>query len=205
MTAPTVVRKSHVFATRAEALGVFFERAGEAPRLLAFDEDVGCPLHNALVALEWGVAVGVLHDSDLIHAARLGGESAAVMVERKHDGKPAFVYMGPRIDAPPTYLQDGAVLYDQPGVRAIEFAQRAPALAHFLRTTGGVGSVVSLLSRRAPDLMHLKRWLSSLFQEPVPELSNVMIAGWFATSGGGCLFAPVEEGGPYHYEELGRE
>jgi hypothetical protein len=43
-------RSIHTFSDRAEALGHFFARAGEAPRIVAFDEEMGCPLLNALSA-----------------------------------------------------------------------------------------------------------------------------------------------------------
>ena len=39
-------------------------RAGEAPRLLAFDDALGCPVETALAALEWTGAVGILLDDD---------------------------------------------------------------------------------------------------------------------------------------------
>jgi hypothetical protein len=186
-------------------LGHFFQRAGDAPRLVAYDEDMGCPLHNALAAVEWTVTVGILEDTDLIHAARLAGETAAAVVERRVEGRRKFVYLGPRVDAPPTDPYEGSLLYDQPGVRAYEFAQRAHALAHFLRATQGVGGVFSILSRRAPELRHLRRWLGAVYRQPTPGLSNILLAGWFATSGGGVLFAPAVGGDPFVYEEVGAE
>ncbi len=181
---------TRAFADRATALGHFFQRAGEAPRFLAYDDELGCPLHNALATLEWTTGVGILDDSDLLHAARLSGENAAAMVERRRDGRRIYVYMGPRMDAPPADPYEGSLLYDEPGVRAFEFAQRVHALAHFLRATQGVGGVISMLSRRAPELRHVRRWLGSLFGSPDIEVSNHMLAGWFATSGGGVLFVP---------------
>jgi hypothetical protein len=205
MTMPAVSRSSRTWVSRAEALGHFFERAGDAPRLVAFDEDMGCPLHNSLAAVEWTVAVGILNDDDLIHAARLAGETAAAVVERRGEGHRRFVYLGPRMDAPPADPYEGSLLYDEPGVRAFEFAQRAHALAHFLRATQGVGGVLSVLSRRAPELRHVRRWLSAVFRHPVPGVSNLLLAGWFATTGGGVLFAPEVSGDPYIYEEVGAE
>ena len=203
MTLPAVSRTNQSFADRAGALGCFFQRAGEAPRLVAFDEELGCPLHNALAALEWTLAVGILNDRDLIHAARLSGETAAAVVERRRDGNRLFAYLGPRMDAPPTDPFEGSLLYDEPGVRAYEFAQRALGLAHFLRATQGVGAVIALLSRRAPELQHVRRWLAALFREPGPEVSNVLLAGWFTATGGGVLFAPSVVGDPYVYQEMG--
>jgi hypothetical protein len=178
MTTPTVSRATHSFADRASALALFFQRAGEAPRLLAYDDELGCPLHSALSSLEWTLTVGILADTDMIHAARLGGEYAAEPYE-------------------------GSLLYDEPGVRAFEFAQRAHAVAHFLRATQGVGGVVSMLSRRAPELLHVRRWLAAVFEEPPADLSNLMLAGWFATTGGGVLFTPGASGKPYVYQEVG--
>jgi hypothetical protein len=205
MTVPAISRSTHTWQGRGEALGYFFERAGEAPRLIAYDPDLGCPLHNALAALEWTLAVGVLNDSDLVHAARLSGEDAAAVVERHLDGKRRFLYLGPRIDAPPADPYEGSLLYDEPGVRAFEFVQRAHAVAHFLRATQGVGGVLSLLSKRAPELLHARRWLAAVFESPSPDVSNNMLAGWFATSGGGILFAPAHPGEPYVYEEVEAE
>lgn len=202
MTSPAISRSTRTWPDRADALGYFFQRAGEAPRLIAYDEDLGCPLHNALAALEWTLAVGVLADTDLIHAARLGGEFAAAVIERRGEGHRKFLYLGPRMDAPPSQPYEGSLLFDEPGVRAFEFAQRAHAVAHFLRATQGVGGVLSLLSRRAPELRHARRWLSAVFEQPAPEVSNILLAGWFATTGGGVLFAPSAPGDPYVYHEV---
>jgi len=202
MSDPEVSRSTRTFTDRAEALGHFFQRAGEAPRFVAYDEEMGCPLHNALAALEWTMAVGILFDDDLIHAARMSGEAAAAMVERKRDARRLFLYMGPRMDAPPADPYEGSLLYDEPGVRAFEFAQRVHALAHFLRATQGVGGVISMLSRRAPELKHVRRWLGALFQPPTPDISNLMLAGWFATTGGGVLFIPRTPSEPFIYDEV---
>ena len=126
MTSPqTLVVRT--FADRAEGLSHFVLRAGEAPRLLAFDDVLGCPVETALAALEWTGAVGILPDDDLLHAARLTSETAAAVVERKgRDGR-QFVYLGPRLDAPPMDVFEGAILFDEPGVKAVEFSQRAHA------------------------------------------------------------------------------
>jgi hypothetical protein len=193
---------TQAFEDRAAALGHFFQHAAEAPRFLAYDEEMGCPLHSALATIEWTIGVGILSDTDLLHAARLSGESAAAMVERKRDGRRIYVYLGPRMDAPPADPYEGSLLYDEPGVRAFEFAQRVHALAHFLRATQGVGGVISMLSRRAPELRHVRRWLSVLFKTPGPEVSNLMLAAWFATNGCGVLFVPKSAGAPYVYREV---
>lgn len=204
MTVPTVSRATQTFADRADALGYFFQRAGEAPRIVAYDDEVGCPLMNALASLEWTMAVGILDEGDLVHAARLG-ETAAAVVERRREGRRIYVYLGPRMDAPPADPYEGSLLYDEPGVRAYEFAHRPHALAHFLRATQGAGAVFSFLSRRAPELRHVRRWIGALFQEAVPRVSNQLLAGWFATGGGGMLFLPAAAGDPYVYEEVGIE
>ena len=203
MTGPPESRTTQTFTDRAEALGYFFQRAGEAPRLIAYNDQVGCPLHTALAALEWTLAVGILDLGDLIHAGRLSGDAAAAMVERRREGRRIYVYLGPRMDAPPADPYEGTLLYDEPGVRAYEFAQKVHAHAHFLRATQGAGTVVSMLSKRAPELRHVKRWLAAMFQEPAPAVSNQLLAGWFATGGGGVLFLPIGDSEPYIYAEVG--
>ena len=67
------------FLDRAEGLSHFFLRAGEAPRLIAYDDVAGCPVETALGALEWTGAVGILPDDDQVHAARLTTETAAAV------------------------------------------------------------------------------------------------------------------------------
>ena len=205
MTVPAISRSTFSTTDRAEALGHFFRRAGEAPRIMAYDEDLGCPLQTGLGALEWTTTVGILHPDDLLHAARLSAESAAALVERRRGDHRVYVYMGPRMDAPPVDPHEGTMLYDEPGVRAYEFAQRANAIAHFLRATQGVGGVISMLSRRAPELLHVRRWLVTIFEDPPEGVSNVLLAGWFATTGGGVLFAPTTDGEPFVYVEVGAE
>src|SRR5688572_14370098 len=158
MAVPATSRILRTFEDRADALAHFFYRAGEAPRLLAYDDAVGCPLDQALAALEWTAQVGILAPDDLIHAARLGPDSAAAVVERKDGDQRLYTYFGPRVDAPPADPYEGTLLYDEPGVRAYMFAQRGHAIAHFLRATHGVGAVLSLLARRAPEVRHIRRW-----------------------------------------------
>jgi hypothetical protein len=139
MTSPqTLVVRT--FTDRAEGLSHFVLRAGEAPRLLAFDDALGCPVETALAALEWTGAVGILPDDDLLHAARLTSETAAAVIERRSAEGRRFVYLGPRLDAPPMDVFEGAVLFDEPGVKAVEFTQRAHALAHFFRATRAAGA-----------------------------------------------------------------
>jgi len=191
------------FADRAEGLAHFVLRAGEAPRLFAFDEATGCPADNALSALEWTGAVGILRDDDLLHAGRLSGETAAAVIERKDEKGRCFVYLGPRLDAPPMDVFEGAVLFDEPGVKAVEFRQRAHALAHFLRATSGSGSLLALLGRRAPELRHMRRWLGSILEQL--DTPRPMVAGWFAASSAGVLFTFTEGEPTWRYIEVGLE
>ena len=202
MATPTtlVVR---TFADRAEGLSHFLLHAGEAPRLLAFDDSFGCPIETALSALEWTGAVGILQDDDLLHSGRLTSETAAAVVERKTDKGRRYVYLGPRLDAPPMDVFEGAVLFDEPGVKAVEFSQRAHALAHFLRATAGSGALLALLGRRAPELRHMRRWLPSIVKEL--DLPRPLVGGWFAASAAGCLFTSNEGEPDYRYIEVGLE
>ena len=160
-------------------------------------------METALAALEWTRVVGILRDDDLLHAGRLTSETAAAVVERKTDQGRQFVYLGPRLDAPPMDVFEGAVLYDEPGVKAVEFTQRAHALAHFLRATSGVGALMALLSRRAPEVRHLRRWLGPILQEL--DAPRPLMAGWFAATAAGCLFAYPEGEAVSRYIEVGLE
>lgn len=192
------------FTDRADGLAHFMLRAGEAPRLIAFDDAMGCPMENALPALEWTGVVGILQDDDLIHAARLTTESAAAVIERRTDGVRRFVYMGPRLDLPLGEPVEFTVIIDEPGVRALEFTQRTHALSHFLRATAGASGLLSLLARRAPETRHLRRWLASIIHEL--DGSRPMVAGWFAATAAGCLFGSVDDGEPgWRYIEVGLE
>lgn len=192
------------FSDRAEGLAHFVMRAGEAPRLLAFDDAYGCPVENALSALEWTGAVGILRDEDMLHAARLTSDTAAAVIERKaDDGTRGFVYLGPRLDAPPMDMFEGAVLIDEPGVKAVEFTQRAHAVAHFLRATSGTGALVAMLGRRAPEVRYLRRWLGLILEHV--ESPCAMVGGWFAVSSAGVLFTVDESEPSWRYIEVGTE
>src|SRR5438067_7553837 len=103
MTVPATSRQTRTFEDRADALAHFFLRAGEAPRLLAYDDAVGCPLDQGLAAIEWTGAVGILAQDDLIHAARLGADAAPALVERKDADQCVSIYLGRPIDAPPPH------------------------------------------------------------------------------------------------------
>src|SRR5205823_3697616 len=74
MAVPATSRIVRAFEDRADALAHFFQRAGEAPRLIAYDDAVGLPLDQALAALEWTAQVGILAPDDLVHAARRAPE-----------------------------------------------------------------------------------------------------------------------------------
>jgi hypothetical protein len=191
------------FTDRAEGLAHFVLRAGEAPRLFAFDDTNGCPTENALAALEWTGVVGILKDDDLLHAARLTHETAAAVIERRDNQGRCYVYLGPRLDAPPMDVFEGAVLFDEPGVKAVEFRQRAHAVAHFLRATSGVGSLLALLGRRAPELRHMRRWLGPIIEQL--DAPRPMVAGWFAASSAGVLFTFTEGDPTWRYIEVGLE
>jgi hypothetical protein len=201
MAVSATSRVVRTFEDRAEALAHFFVRAGEAPRLLAYDETVGCPLDQALAALEWTAAVGILADDDQVHAARLGPDSAAVLVERRSDDRRTYVYYGPRMEGPLTEPAEGELMVDEPGVRAYRFIERAAALGHFLRATNGQGAVLALLGRRAPELRHIRRWTQTLFSDYVAGDATALLAGWFATSGAGYLFVPAA-GEAFVYREI---
>jgi hypothetical protein len=62
---------------------------------------------------------------------------------------------------------------------------------------------VALLGRRAPELRHLRRWLSPIINQldgPRP-----LLAGWFAVSSAGCLFGSSDPEPTYRYVEVGLE
>jgi hypothetical protein len=192
------------FSDRAEALGHFVIRAGESPRFLAFDDVAGCPVDTALAALEWTGVVGILPDDDLLHAARLTSETAAALVERRTPEGRRFVYLGPRMDAPPMDVFEGRVLFDEPGVKAVEFVQRSHGLAHFFRATAGDGALVSMLGRRAPELRHIRRWFGPVVHEL--DAPSQLLGGWWASAAGGALFVSgYPEDSVYRYIEVGLE
>jgi len=126
------------------------------------------------------------------------------VIERKDGEARVFIYFGPRMDAPPADPYEGTLLYDEPGVRAYIFAQRVHAIAHFLRATQGMSSVISMLSRRAPELRHIRRWTQELFADSGATAfpSTQLLAGWWATGGAGFLFIPPHADDPYTYCEV---
>lgn len=192
------------FADRAEGLGHFFLRAGEAPRLVAYDDVAGCPVETALAALEWTAAVGILPDDDQIHAARLTTDTAAAVVERRSGDGRRYLYLGPRLDPVNLDTSEGTVVFADPvGVKAVEFQQRAHALAFFFRATSGAGAMLSLMGRRAPEIRHLRRWFGAMLREL--DQPRQLIAGWFTTAGAGALFAAADDDMEFRYIEVGTE
>ena len=97
----------------------------------------------------------------------------------------------------------GAVLFDEPGVKAVEFNQRAHAVAHFLRATSGAGALVAMLGRRAPEVRYLRRWLGPILEHIEPPCA--MVGGWFAVSGAGVLFTANGGEPSWRYVEVGAE
>src|SRR3989442_11795763 len=148
-------------------------------------------MDQALAALEWTGAVGILAADDLLHAAQISTDSAAAVVERRQGDQRVFVYFGPQMEAPPADPYEGALLHDEPGVRAYPFGQRVHAIAHFLRATQGSGAVLAMLGRRAPELRHIRRWMQALFAAPGAAQPTQLLAAWFATGGGGGPFLPA--------------
>lgn len=190
------------FTDRAEALAHCILRAGEAPRLVAYDDAVGCPTETLLGALEWTRVLGVLLDEDELHAGRISDETAAAVVERRDQQGRRWIVFGPRLDTVQLEAFEGEVVHDEPGVRAVAFADRALALAHFLRLTSGAGAIIAQLGRRAPEMRHVRRWLAPIVYEL--DGPRRLIAGWFAVGGGGALFVgDPDADDPYRYIEVG--
>lgn len=200
-------RSSEEFGDRAEALAAFLQAAGPAPRLITVDDSAGCPLYYALAALQWTGETGLFQLSDRLHAAWFAAETGVAVIERTVEGKPAYRFLGPRIEAPQKAPVDGTPVVDEMYVLGYEFTERWNAIAHFLVTTQGRGALLSLFAARAPLLEHVKRWLLELFQGPVPEGADHLNAAWFSTTGAGFLFPPTTIGGGrargWSYVELG--
>ena len=200
-------RSTEEFGDRAEALAVFLEAAGTAPRLITLDDSAGCPLHHALAALQWTGETGLFQLSDRLHAVWFAAETGVAVIERMVDGKPAFRFLGPRIEAPQKAPVDGTPVVDEMYVLGYEFESRWNAYAHFLVTTQGRGALLALFAPRAPQLDHIRRWLLELFQGPVPDGADHLHAAWFATTGAGFLFPPTTIGAErtrgWSYVELG--
>ena len=187
-------RVSEEFAERADALAFFLRAAGDAPRLVTVDDSAGCPLHNALAALQWSGETGLFQWSDRLHAAWFAAETGVAVIERAVEGKPTYRFVGPKIEAPLKAPVDGTPVVDEDYVLAYEFAERWNAIAHFLVTTQGRGALLALFATRAPEIEHVRRWLLDLFRGPVPDGADHLHAAWFATTGAGFLFPPTTLG-----------
>lgn len=205
MTEPAP-RTSREFADRESALAGFLEAAGPAPRLIPAGEGAGCPLFHALAALQWTGETGLVQPTDLLHAAWFAGEAAAAVIERTGPTGTVYRYFGPRMEARQVTPSDGTTVIDEPFVKGWEFTDRWSALAHFLATTQGESALVALMSGRAPEVEHVRRWLLELFQGPLPQGADHLHAAWFATTGAGFLFPPAafaHEQRGYSYVEVG--
>ena len=160
-------------------------------------------METALAALEWTGAVGILQDDDLLHAARLTSETAAAVIERKAQDGRRYVYLGPRLDAPPMDVFEGAILFDEPGVKAVEFTQRAhapgplpPSHRRRRRAAGAAGAPRTRDSAPAP----LAR-----AHHPGARHSPSLVAGWFAARLGRMSLLTLEGEPTYRYIEVGME
>jgi hypothetical protein len=194
------------YTERSSALAGFLEAAGTAPCLLPSDEDEGCPLFHALAALQWTGETGLVQPGDRLHAVWFGGEVASAVVERDTAEGTVFRFFGPRMETRQHTPAEGKLVINEPFVRGWEFVERWSALAHFLVTTQGGGALVAQMSSRAPEVDHVRRWLLELFQGPLPPGADHLHAAWFATTGAGFLFPPVEsvqEKRGYIYVEVG--
>lgn len=205
MTEPAP-RTARAFEDRSAALAGFLDAAGSAPTLLPSAESDGCPLFNALAALQWTGETGLVRATDQLHAVWFGGEAAATVIERETGDGRVFRYFGPRLETRQRTPEEGKKVVDQLFVRGYEFTERWSALAHFFAVTQGEGALVALMSARAPLVDHVRRWLLELFQGPLPTGADHLHAAWFATTGAGFLFPPaalVEERRGYTYVEVG--
>jgi hypothetical protein len=192
VTEPSAPRRTVDIERREDALAEFLRAAGAAPRLLMPDDGPGCSIVMALAALHWTAETGLIQPGDRLHAVWFASETSAAVVERIQDGEPVFRYMGPQLETPQIAPVDGVKVLDQLFVKGFEFHERWNALAHFLVTTQARGALLSLLAARAPEVMHIQRWLLELLQGPLPDGADHLHAAWFATTGAGFLFPPAE-------------
>lgn len=208
MTAPLGPRTSHEYEDRSEAMAEFLRAAGNAPRLLPPDDGAGCPLFHALAALQWTGETGLVQSTDRLHAVWFMGETAAAVIEREVDGKPVYRFLGPRVETTQLTPAAGTRSIDEPFVKGFDFDERWSALAHFFVTTQGKGTLVSLLSARGPEVEHCRRWLTELFQGPIPTGADHLHGIWTSTMGAGFLFPPASYADGrqrgWTYVELGR-
>lgn len=208
VTTSLAPRTAREFEGRSEAMAEFLRAADQAPRLLPPDDGAGCPLFHALAALQWTGETGLVQGTDRLHAVWFLGDAAACVIEREIDGKPTFRYLGPRVETSQVTPADGTRSIDEPFVKGFDFTERWNALAHFLVVTQGKGTLLSLLSSRGPEVEHCRRWLTELFQGPLPTGADHLHGIWTSTIGAGFLFPPAtyadgrQRG--WTYVELGR-
>jgi hypothetical protein len=191
MTHAPVPRTTREFAERSEAMAEFVRAAGSAPALLPAEDGAGCPLFNALAALQWTSETGLFQPTDRLHAVWFLGETAATVIEREIDGKPTFRYLGPRVETLQINPAQGARSIDEPFVKGFDFTERWSALAHFFVTTQGKGALASIMSARGVEVEHARRWLTELFQGPLPDGADHLVGVWASTVGAGFLFPPA--------------
>jgi hypothetical protein len=191
MTTSPAPRKTRDFSERSEALAEFVRSAGSAGRLLPAEDGAGCPLFNALAALQWTSETGLFQPTDRLHAVWFLGETAATVIEREIDGKPVFRYLGPKVETLQLQPAAGARSIDEPFVKGFDFNERWSALAHFFVTTQGKGALASIDSARGVEVEHARRWLTELFQGPLPHGADHLHGVWTSTTGAGFLFAPA--------------
>ncbi len=191
MTASPVPRATRLFNERSEAMAEFVRAAGAAPRLLPAEDGAGCPLFNALAALQWTGETGLFQPTDRLHGVWFLGETAAAVIEREIDGKPTFRYLGPRVETHQVTPSDGARSIDEPFVKGFDFSERWSALAHFFVTTQGKGALASILSSRGVEVEQVRRWLTELFHGPLPDGADHLAGVWASAIGAGFLFPPA--------------
>jgi hypothetical protein len=191
MPAIPAPRTTKDFAERSDAMAEFVRAAGAAPRLLPAEDGSGLPLFNALAALQWTGETGLFQPSDRLHAVWFHGETAATVLEREIDGKPTFRYLGPRVETLQLSPADGRRSIDEPFVKGFDFTERWSALAHFFMTTHGKGALASIMSSRGVEVEHARRWLTELFQGPLPDGTDHLAGVWTSSLGAGFLFPPA--------------
>lgn len=191
MTATPAPRTVKDFHERSEAMAEFVRAAGSAPRLLPAEDGAGLPLFNALAALQWTSETGLFQPGDKVHAAWFLGETAATVIEREIDGKPTFRYLGPHVETLQLSPADGARSINEPFVKGFDFRERWSALAHFFVTTQGKGALASMLSNRGVEIEHIRRWMTELFQGPMPHGADHLAGVWASPVGAGFLFPPA--------------
>lgn len=202
-----ISRRTSEYATLADAMSEFVRAAGQAPRLLPAEDGAGCPLFNAIAALQWTGETGLVQPSDRLHAVWFLGEVAATVIEREVDGKIIYRYLGPRLETQQRTPETGIRSVDEPFVRGWDFSERWNALAHFFVTTQGKGALVSMLSARGPEVEHVRRWLLALFTGELPPGADHLHGLWVSADRSGFLFPPAQyidgrERG-WYYVELG--